>query len=294
MYKFIDELNEALRLNESLGNLNTGSSEFREIVKVLLKQGKKTSVTPNSNIVNFTIDDISKATRKIKQITAASGENVAAIYLANAEGKGVIMFNRSRHWFEENITKKTLVNIITRDNGLWSVNGFSVIRTKNTSANTKFGDIDDFDMQGKISGAVIFSDPEVLKLRDDRFYTSIRNEDPLNKTKHQRDYDRIYRLAVHIAKKGGNYRRGEVTPKELETIIEHGRQQRGVVFEGIPVMVRNSTGVPDRQVGKFNKTPVSFIALEDSDRAKRLQKVAVVFEDRATGRYWLRSLLQTF
>ena len=47
-----------IRTNESLGKLNTGSSEFREIVKVLLRQGTKTSVTPNSNIVNFTIDDI--------------------------------------------------------------------------------------------------------------------------------------------------------------------------------------------------------------------------------------------
>ena len=209
MYDFIDTLNESRSLNESLGRLNTGSefSEFREVVKALLQQHKSTNVSPNSNIVISTVSDVSEVPKKVMQIASSSDETVAAIYLANAEGKGIVIFNRNGFALEERITKTTQIGVVSRDNGPWSENGFRLQNQfdktsgKGRSGSIRFQDVANFDMRGSISCAVIFSGIDRAQLNNDR-YQAQRNDDPLNQTKTYRDYVRRENLKIHQAKKG--------------------------------------------------------------------------------------------
>ena len=144
-------------------------------------------------------------------------------------------------------------------------------------------------MRGSISCAVIFSSIDRAQLNNDR-YQAQRNDDPLNQTKTYRDYVRRENLKIHQAKKGGSFHRGQLESQELNTILEQGRNKRGIVFEGIPVevdIVRRS----GRPTGSGAADIANLIALEDNKRSKRFDKVAVVFEDLGTGRYWLHSLI---
>lgn len=87
-------------------------------------------------------------------------------------------------------------------------------------------------MRGSISCAVIFSSIDRAQLNNDR-YQAQRNDDPLNQTKTYRDYVRRENLKIHQAKKGGSFHRGQLESQELNTILEQGRNKRGIVFEGI-------------------------------------------------------------
>ena len=261
MHDFIDTLNESRSLSESLGRLNTGTSELREVVKALL-QHKSTNVSPNSNIVNFTVSDVSEVPKKVMQIASSSDETVAAIYLANAEGKGIVIFNRNGFALEEKITKTTQIGVVSRDNGPWSIDGFRLQNQfdktsgKGRSKSIRFQDVANFDMRGSISCAVIFSGIDRARLNNDR-YQAQRNDDPLNQTKTYRDYVRRENLKIHQAKKGV-----------------------------APIVVNQSL-----KSLTLSQSKVVIIALEDNKRSKRFDKVAVVFEDLGAGRYWLHSLI---
>ena len=100
----------------------------------------------------------------------------------------------------------------------------------------RFRDVAEFDMKGSISGAVIFQDPDVMELRDDRLYLN-KNTDPLALSGYGKYRERNKRLEAYKASKGDNYTRGEITFKELNSIIESGYNRRGIVFEGTPAKV---------------------------------------------------------
>lgn len=291
MYDFIDTLNESRSLNESLGKLNAGTSEFKEVVKALLKMNKYTGVSPNSNIVNFTVSDIDDVPSKVMQIAATTDELPAAIYLANAEGKGMIVFERYGSTFTGKITKTTPVGVVARDRGPWSQNDFGIKYSQRTgrrsSKDIRFRDVAMYDMRGEISGAVIFSDANKAQLRGDRH--SI-NTDPLAKNKFQRDYERNKHLEVYKASKGDNFTAGEITFKKLSDLIASAENKRGVRFEGIPVEVSvNSTIIlPENLANNPALEIANLYALEASDRVRKYQTIARVYLDLSNGRHTIK------
>ena len=289
MYEIIDTL------NESLGKLNSGTNEFKEVVKALLQQKKITAVSPNSNIVNFTVSDIGEAPKKVMQIASTSDEVPAAIYLANAEGKGVILFSEDSATFDEKITKTTPVGVVSRNNGPWSKNGFRV-QSQLALGNgrykqMRFRDVAEFDMKGSISGAVIFQDPDVMKLRDDRLYTSTRNNDPLALSDHERNWNRNKRLEVYKASKGGDYTRGEITFKELSSIIQSGYNKSGIVFEGtlVKVVIYRSV-VPPKNLESdpfINFATLEALEYDEEKNVKRHDILARLGVNVRTGKWTL-------
>lgn len=285
-------------LNESLGKLSKGSSEFKEVVKALLKMNKRTSVTPNSNIANFTVSDVSEVPSKVMQIVSNTGENAAAVYLENAEGKGVIVFNKYGDDFSGKITKMTQIEVITRNNSPWSFNGFDHFRTQDNRRGAKdyrFRDIATFDMRGKISGAVIFSDLNKAQLRDDRRLSRI-NDDPLSLEGYDKVWDRTKRLKAYKASKGVNFPAGEISFKQFSDLIVSGYSKQGVRFKDIPVQVYivNNIKIPKNPANDYIVEVAHLDALEDGvDSAGRVygrsSTLARVNMDLSTGRFIIKS-----
>ena len=298
MYDFIDTLNESRSLSESLGKLNTGTSEFREVVKALLKMKTDTGVSPNSNIVNFTVSDIGDVPSKVMQIAATTDELPAAIYLANAEGKGMIVFEKYGSAFTGKITKTTPVGVLTRDNSPWGQNGFGMKYTQRTGRRNhkdiRFRDVGMYDMRGEISGAVIFADSNKDQLRQDRRQAQ-HNADPLSMTRSGREWDRSKRLDAYKASKGDNFTGGEISFKEFSDIIVSYHNKRGVNFNGIPVSVHISSRfeVPKNPMND----PVIEVAhldaiAEGTDSTGRtygrFSTLAKVYLDLSNGRYTIK------
>ena len=298
MYDFIDILNESRKLNESLGKLNAGTSEFKEVVKALLKMKTDTGVSPNSNIVNFTVGDIGDVPSKVMQIAATTDELPAAIYLANAEGKSMIVFEKYGSAFTGKITKTTQVGVLTRDNSPWGSNDFGMKYAQRAGRRSykdlRFRDVGMYNMHGEISGAVIFADPSKDQLRLDRRQAQ-RNADPLSMTRSDREWDRKKRLDAYKASKGDNFTGGEISFKEFSTIIVSYHNKRGVNFDGIPVQVYISSKfeVPKNPMND----PVIEVAhldtiAEGTDSTGRtygrFSTLARIYLDLSNGRYTIK------